>query len=307
MRHYFNPLWTPDGSAVVAGYLEAPSGVVDADNPVSSGELAVRDFDTGNLRIVPMPDVQTLHRLYDFDPSGQALAFTQNGSIRLYDLQGQLLLNYQPAEGGEPQLMQFTNTGKSFVWIGGTPGNYSVNQSTYDMATWTVESEFPMMTLDKNASIISMVLTGQRSVAIRWDDGEVKEYDFTGAELNSLTTVPFTDENPWQHRLVYATRSQNRWLYVRDQEGIYQFDLETGEADQILVGHVVDFDVQGERASMVYETGTGDTWLATLDATPLTRIGPQNLMPRFSPAANGIATIERLDAYTDTLRIQRLK
>jgi len=57
----------------------------------------------------------------------------------------------------------------------------------------------------------------------------------------------------------------------------------------------------------VYETGTGDTWIATTEGLPLTRIAPQNIMPRFSPAANGIALIERLDEYTDSLHVLLLR
>ncbi len=307
MTHYFNPVWTPDGSTIVAGYLQGSTGPVDAASPVSSGDLAVLDFETRALRIVSMPDVQTIHALYSFDPSGTALAFAQNGSIRLYDLNGNVLLNYVPTEGGNPEMMVFSNTGNSFVWIGGTPGSYMLNQVTYDAATWTVLSEFPMMTLPSTARVIGLSMTGQRSVAVRYDNGTIKEYDFNSDELNSFTVEPFASENPWQQRMMYFSRPNDRRLYLRDAGGLHQLNLNSGTSQQLLFGNVVDMDVSESRSSMVYETGTGDTWIATTDATPLTRIGPQNLMPRFSPAANGIATVQRLDVYTDSLHVFLLR
>lgn len=309
MTHYFNPVWTPDGSTIVAGYVAESTGPVDAAAPASRawGDLAVMNFSARTVRILPMPDVMTVHTLYAFDPSGTALSFVQDGRIRFYGLNGGLLMDYQPAEGGSPVLMDFSNTGNSFVWIGGGPGSYTLNLTNYDAATWTVETEFTMVNIAGDATVIALEMTGQRSVAVRFDDGTIREYDFNSDVLNTFTTTPFTTPNPWQQRLMYVSTNQGRRLYARDAGGLHLFDLDAGTARQLVYGSVVDMDVSGSRGSMVYETGTGDTWIATMEGTPLTRIGPQNIMPRFSPSDNGIATVERLDVFTDSLHIFVLK
>ncbi|MDT8325649.1 MAG: WD40 repeat domain-containing protein [Bacteroidota bacterium] len=309
MTHYFNPVWTPDGSTIVAGFVQEGTGLVSDVAPVSAnwGDLAVMDFSSRTLRTVSMPDVATVHALYSFDPSGTALAFVQEGHIRFYDLNGSLLLDYLPAEGGSPVLMDFSNTGNSFVWIGGAVGDYSLNLTTYDAASWTVETEFTMADIESGSAVIALTLTGQRSAAVRYDDGTVREYDFNADLLNTFTTTPFTSPNPWQQRLMYVSGNQGRRLFARDAGGLHRFDLDAGAARQLVFGSVVDMDVSGSRGSMVYETGTGDTWIATMEGTPLTRIGPQNIMPRFSPADNGIASVERLDVFTDSLHVFVLK
>jgi hypothetical protein len=307
MTHYFNPVWTPDGSVIVAGYLSSATGTVDVAGPVTGSDLAVMNIATRALRIVPMPLVNTVHALYAFDVTGEALAFVQNGSILFFDMDGKVLLNYTPTEGGNPELMAFTNTGNSFVWIGGAPGNYSINQATYSSLPWKIDNQLTMITLQESARIIAMTLTGQRSLALRFDDGVVKEYDFNGDTLNSYMTTPFDAPNPWQQRMIYVSGNNGRRLYVRDAAGLHLFDLSSGMARQLVYGQVVDLDVSAPRNSMVYETGTGDTWIATTEGLPLTRIAPQNIMPRFSPAANGIALVERLDEYTDSLHVLLLR
>lgn len=309
MTHYFNPVWTPDGSTIVAGFVQEATASVDVAAPPSAawGDLAIMDFSSRTVRILPMPDVATVHALYGFDPSGSALAFVQNGHILFYDLNGGLLLDYVPNEGGSPVLMDFSNTGNSFVWIGGNPGSYTLNQTTYDAASWTVTTEFTMVNLEDNDVAIALTMTGQRSVAVRFDDGTIREYDFNSDLLHTFSTTPFSSPNPWQQRLMYVSGSQGRRLYARDAGGLHLFDLDAGSARQLVFGSVVDMDVSGTRSSMVYETGTGDTWIATMEGTPLTRIGPQNIMPRFSPADNGIASVERLDVFSDSLHVFVLK
>ncbi|MBN1448238.1 MAG: hypothetical protein JXA28_09935 [Bacteroidetes bacterium] len=309
MTHYFNPLWTPDGNTVVAGYLQGPEGPIDppAGNTDPPGTLAVMDMATRSERIITLPAVSTVHELYAFDPSGKALAFIESDAIYFYDLTGSLLLRHQSAEGGIPVVMDFGNSGNSMLWIGSTPEGYTVNTIQYDPGTWSVENQLTMMTLQKDASVEALRHTSQRSFAIRFDNGRIVEYDFNGTVLNTFTSIPFETVNPWHKRLMYFSRNGERAIYIRDGEGLKRLDLVSGLPRLLVKGEVIDMDISATRSSMVYETTTGDVWIATVEGSPLTRIAPQNLMPRISPADNGIAMVERVDRYTDSLHVLRLR
>lgn len=307
ITHYYNPLWTPDGKTVVAGmwqYLDHGSDDMVAPH-TDPGTLAVYKMESHSQYTLTLP-VETIHRMYHFDPSGEALAFVHNG-IALYNLDGAELLRYTPTVGGIPMQMTFSNTGNSFFWTGSDGDQYTVNRTQYNINGWTVEDESTLLTMPRESAIIAMTATSQQSVALRFEDGVVREYDFSGSLLHTFTTSPFTTENPWQQRMVFYSHNGVRFLYVRDAAGLQRFDLETGESRQLIEGAVRDMDVLASRATMVYETGSGDVWIATTDASPLTRIAPQNLMPRISPAGNGIAMVARVTPQTDTLNVLLLR
>ncbi len=307
--HHVNPLWTPDGKTIVAGYdayYPSPGdGAVAPATPPS--RLAVMDFATRATRIIDLVKVSTWHSLYAFDPSGHALVFTQNGAFWFYDLQGKQLLQHSPAEGGEPRLLAFNNTGNSFLWAGTTGWGYSVNMTTYDAMNWTILQTVTLFSDTTSEAVISLVLTSQRSFAVRMNSGLVREIDYDGTELNSFTIGALAADNPWHQRLIYYTTNGLRYLYAIDADGLMRLDLSTGAANQLVKGEVVDFDVSDTRRSLIYETHTGDTWLSSQDGIPLSRIAPQNLMPRFSPAANGIAMVERISPQRDSLHVLLLR
>ena len=303
MKHYFNPVWTPDGTTLVAGYLEAPTGPVV---PGQDGVLAVMDLQSRMLRTVALPGMSTVHTLYCFDPSGTALAFVKDGTISFFDLSGNTLLTHVPSEGGTPEFFDFSNTGNSFVWAGKTAEGYDINLTTYDAAGWLVQNQITLISLETTAGMVALTMTGQRSVAVRFDDGMVYNYDFDGSLLHTFMLTPFENVNPWQQRLIYSTGQDGTRLYARDAGGLHLLDLAAGSARQIVYGQVVDLDVSGGRRSMVYETSTGDTWSATMEGLPLVRLEPQTIMPRYSPANNALALIHRLDGFTDSLLVARL-
>lgn len=309
MTHYFNPVWTPDGSTVVAGYLQGPTGPVGGPDGASgaAGNLAVLDMATRSERIISLPAVSTVHTLYAFDPSGRALVFLEDGGIYFYDLNGRELLFHQPPAGGIPAVMDFSNTGNSFLWLGSTPEGYTVNSTVYDAATWTIDNRITMFTIPKDSPVLALTHTSQRSFAVRLENGTVKEYDFNGTELNTFATAPFETTNPWQYRLMYYSRNDERHIFVRDGEGIRRLDLVSGLPRLLVEGGAIDMDISAVRSSMVYETATGDTWIATVEGLPLTRIAPMNVMPRISPANNAIAMVERTDVYTDSLHVLLLR
>jgi dipeptidyl aminopeptidase/acylaminoacyl peptidase len=307
--HHVNPLWTPDGKTIVAGYdayTSMPGDAVVAPQAPPS-RLAVMDFATRATRIVDLVQVSTWHALYAFDPSGAALTFVQQGAFWFYDLQGRLLLRHVPAEGGEPRLLAYNNTGNSFLWAGATAFGYSVNLTTYDASTWTILQTMTLFSDTTTDAVISLIGTSQRSFAVRGSSGLVREIDFDGTEINSFPIKPLTADNPWHQRLIYYTNGGARYIYAIDSEGLMRLDLATGAANQLVKGLIVDFDISESRRSLLYETHTGDTWLSSQDAIPLSRIAPQNLMPRFSPAANGIALVERISPERDSLHVLLLR
>ncbi|MBE0643380.1 MAG: hypothetical protein IH600_04820 [Bacteroidetes bacterium] len=307
--HHVNPLWTPDGKTIVAGYDQyLPVGGDAVTAPLKNPtRLAIMDFASRSTRIVDLQIVSTWHELYAFDPSGTALAFVQQGGIYFFDLQGRLLLQHQPTIGSAPRLLAFSNTGNSFVWLGTTSVGYSVNLSTYDASGWTILNSVELGRVTTTEAPVSLVLTSQRSYAVRTSSGLVREVDFDGTELNSFSIKPLTADNPWHARLIFYDTGGMRYLYALDNEGLMRLDLATGMAAQLVKGQIVDLDVSDLRRSMVYETHTGDVWLSNQDGSPLSRIAPQNLMPRISPAGNGIALIERISSYRDSLHILLLR
>lgn len=299
--HHVNPLWTPDGKTLVAGYDEyLPGG--EAPSPLRpASRIAVMDVDTRVTRVVDLGTVNTWHTVYAFDPSGSALAIAQANGIFFFDLQGRQLLAFQPTDAS-PRFIAFGNTGNSFVWVGATADGYTVNKTTYDAAGWTIGATEQLAAVTTIEAVISLALTSQRSYALRFASGLVREVEFNGTELNSFTIETMTSDNPWHERLVYYS-SGGRYLYAIDGKGMMRMDLGSGTAARLVQGTIVDLDISDQRRSMVYETRTGDLWLSSEDGIPLTRLAPQNIMPRFSPAANGIAMITRVDTYTDSLHV----
>lgn len=302
-QHYVNPLWTPDGKTLVAGYDEALSTEIAPSAGRTVTRLAVKDIASRVTRIVDLGAVSTWHTLYAFDPSGTALAFVENGRILFYDLQGRQLLSFQPSAGGTPRLLAFQNTGNSFVWVGATESGYTVNLNTFNPSTWEALETTTLETVTGTDAVLSLALTSQRSYALRLSSGLVREVDFNGTELNSFSIGTLVSDNPWHERLVYYSALGARYLYAVDGEGMMRMDLNAGTSDRLVRGTITDFDMSDQRLSMVYETRTGDIWLSTSEGTPLQRMAPQNLMPRFSPAANGVAMVTRIDHYRDSLHV----
>ncbi|MFZ1730841.1 MAG: hypothetical protein WAV84_12020 [Bacteroidota bacterium] len=307
--HHVNPLWTPDGKTIVAGYDEyvPVTGDAIAALRMAPSRLQIMDFATRAKRVIDLVGVSTWHSIYAFDPSGTALCFAQHGEIIFYDLQGLQLLKYAPTSGGDPRHLAFSNTGNSFVWIGTTSSGYTVNLTTYDGVNWTILDTTPLLSVETTEAVLSLVLTSQRSFAVRMNSGIVKEIDFNGTELNSFSIAELQTDNPWHARLVYYTARGGRYLYAIDANGMMRMDLSSGTSNLLVGGTLIDFDVSDKRESMLYETTTGDIWLSNPDGNPLSRIAPQNLMPRFSPAANGIALVARVDTYVDSLHILLLR
>ena len=301
--HVVNPLWTPDGKTLVAGFDQRMSNDPAPSDASPATRLAVMDIATRVTRIVDLGAVSTWHTLYAFDPSGVALALVQDGSIFFYDLQGRQLLRHQPTAGGAARLLAFQNTGNSFVWVGATADGYTVNLSTYDATSWNVLETTTLETVTSTEAVLSLALTSQRSYALRLGSGHVREIDFNGTERNSFSMGTLTSDNPWHERLVYYSAFGSRFLYAIDNDGMMRFDLNTGGADRLVKGTITDFDMSDQRQSMVYETRTGDIWLSSSEGTPLQRMAPQNLMPRFSPAANGVAMVTRVSPALDSLHV----
>ncbi|MBR9977287.1 MAG: hypothetical protein KFH87_04295 [Bacteroidetes bacterium] len=305
IRHHVNPLWTPDGKTIVAGYDTYASS--ESEGRQESTLLLVKDFDSRVTRVVDLPEISTWHTLYTFDPSGTVLAFAQRGRIIFYDLQGNKRMEFIPSEGGDPRFMEFSNTGNSFIWLGATPTGYTVHSTTYDAASWTTGSTTTIDDVATTDPAIALTLTSQRSCAVRQRSGAVREIDFSGVELNSYLIGEVPDDNPWREKLLFYSTEGRRYLYAIDEEGMYRMDLDNGDFKQLVKGNIINFDVSSLRRSMLYETRTGDTWLSSPEGTPLSRLAPMHIMPRFSPAANGIALVERIDDRQDSLKILLLR
>jgi hypothetical protein len=305
IMHHVNPLWTPDGKTIVAGYDHYPPSEAGERGMIT--RMLVKDFDSRVTRVIDLQEVSTWHSLYSFDPSGQVLAFAQQGSIRFFDLQGNKRMEFAPSSGGDPRFMDFSNTGNSFVWLGVTASGFAVHSTTYDGASWTIGGTTTIEEIPSTDPVIALAMTSQRSYVTRQRSGIVREMDFSGDIINSFAIGAVPADNPWREKLLYYPDGGRRYIYAVDLDGMWRLDLNSGDTEQLVKGNIINFDMSPVRRSMLYETKTGDTWLSTPEGTPLSRLAPMHIMPRFSPAANGIALVERIDTWQDSLKILLLR
>jgi hypothetical protein len=316
-EHLYNPLWSPLGNTIVAGYAAGSGGGLTAPAPGSTNtQLLVADVDTlnrkviiHNRRIIDLPDLQTIHSLYEFDPTGSVLMFPQNGRLTFVDLNGRVRAHYNTADGLALAAARFVPSDASIVLVAGLRnGQFEVHRLVFDPNDWRIMDDSLLLSRPAPGDVISITPAGREAFVLRFATGEIRHYANNGALLHTYETTHFASVNPWHHRLMYFHRQPaNPGIYVLEHKAISFLDLVTGDKRVLVTGDVVDMDVNDRRNSMAYETYTGDIWLSSTSGVPLTRISPQNIMPRFSMDGLALASVERMSPRLDTLKVLRFQ
>ncbi|MCZ7558324.1 MAG: hypothetical protein M5R41_18160 [Bacteroidia bacterium] len=311
IEHHFNPQWSPDGSTVVAAYVRgtamAGGEVTGPGSPAHPGtELAILTVNTRSKRIIDLAPLRTQHALYEFDPSGTVLLLAQDGRLSLVDLNGTLRGSYNVPGAPQHVFARFVEGAGNVVLCASGTTQLEVRRLLFDPTTWSVIDDSLLMSAPAPAPLVALTPIGRDGLALRFENGVVRAYSFDGTLLHSFTTDSYTTINAWHQRMVYFQRQfGSPLLYVMEKDALSTLDLSSGAKSVLVTGQVIDMDVSDERNALVYETKTGDVWLSSVAGLPLSRIAPQNLMPRFSADGAGIATVERLNTRTDSLRILR--
>jgi hypothetical protein len=311
MEHHYNPQWSPDGSIIVAAYVRGPvvagGEVTGPGSPAHPGtELAIVSVNTRSKRIIDLKPLRTQHAMYEFDPSGTVLLLAQDGRLSLVDLNGTVRGSYDLP--GSPQRLyaRFVEGGGNSALCASATTQLEVRRLLFDPTSWSVIDDSLLVSAPAPAPVVALTPIGRDAFAVRFGNGVVRTYSYNGTLLHSFSTDTYTSTNEWHNRMVYFQRPLGSpRLYVMEQDALSTLDLATGVKNVLVTGQVIDMDVSDERNSLVYETKTGDVWLSSVSGLPLSRIAPQNLMPRFSVDGNGIATVERINTRTDSLRILR--
>jgi hypothetical protein len=311
MEHHYNPQWSPDGSVVIAAYVRgnvvAGGEVTGPGSPAHPGtELAIMTVNTRNKRIIDLKPLRTQHALYEFDPSGTVLLLAQDGRLSLVDLNGTLRGSYDVPGNPQHVYSRFVEGGGNIVLCASGASQLEVRRLLFDPASWSVIDDSLLVSTPAPAPIAALTPVGRDAFAVRFSNGVVRMYTYNGTLLHSFSTDAYASTNQWHQRMVYFQRPLGSpLLYVMEKDALSTLDLASGAKNVLVTGQVIDMDVSDDRNSLVYETKTGDVWLSSVSGLPLSRIAPQNLMPRFSADGNGIATVERINTRTDSLRILR--
>ena len=303
--HYYNPVWSSDDKTVVfAVYEESESGSMPAVERQSKF-MTVYDVETRSSRRVNFNVDNTILREYTFDLGNDILAFIEDG-IKFLTLDGTLQGVFAgSADGIEPVAMQFTNTGNSFIWAGSKGGRVLVEEIKFDRSDWSIVEEIVLLDEQLDTDVLALTITTQQATfALRLASGEIREYTLAGDLRNIYTYEPYTSENPRHYRMVaYKTVTGTKRLYALEHQGLLLLNLAEGTSKRLVSGNIRDFDVSERGGIMVYETYSGDTWLATDQGTPLNRLAPHNVMPRMSFAGSWLAASGTVDQFTDTLTV----
>jgi hypothetical protein len=184
----------------------------------------------------------------------------------------------------------------------------------YTDVPWQPTEQKLVIDTATSAGVMDIAITTSNSFAVRLDDGSVINYNTDGKILARFTlSLPIQFAFPWQGRLQahHPSAGNQDWssttIYARDARGLVRMllgykDSQGHDSSRVLVeGSIIDFDVSRTSAQMIYESGSGDLWLATIDGIPVLRLAPHNVMGSFSPAGKWLASVGRISDNLDSL------
>jgi hypothetical protein len=303
--HYYNPLWSEDGTTVMLGMFQ---GTAFNDGMMNSSSLAMVTTDK-TQQDINCAGVNTVHKRYWFEPTSGAIAFVQNG-IQFFSRTGAGLGTFVPSiPNMQPGALAFVRGIPSFIWAGTLNGRTVISQTNYPASTpWIVSSERIIKDTVTTSQVQDIVLTSDSTFGARFSDGHVLELGFDGRIRTQYTFLPFVSTNPWHYRLIYYNApATTRRLYTIQQNGLIVMELDAGTQRTIIDGNVVDFDINVPASFMVFETGSHDTWLATPEGAPLARLAPRVVMPRLSPDGKYMAGIGIEHGNQDTVTVMKYR
>ncbi|MBL0174411.1 MAG: hypothetical protein IPP94_03935 [Ignavibacteria bacterium] len=307
VKHFHYPTWTSDGKYVVSGYQEYTSNGGD-ESPRSAGpNMIVREVGTRISTAFHVPGFEPTNRFF-LDPADNIAAATPGGLL-FVSRDGVTL----GALGGPqfpvvPALLSFDPAGGAYFWAGsGAGGRLVVGSAQYGTSPWQPGAVQVLKDTVVASALLDIARTSGSSCAIRLSDGAVREYSSAGDLLSQFTLRPITHAptSLWQTRMHLIESGFQRKLYVIEDSGLVTLNLDDRTQKLFVKGRVPNFAVSPLATApfMVFETQTGDTWLATRDGSPLSRLAPQSIMPSLAPNGKWISVVARLNQFTDSLNI----
>ena len=300
--HYFNPVWSTDGKKVLAGYEHLAGGAVHANN------LALRIVDGGAQNLFTIPAFNARNRMF-MTPGGQCALVTTDGLSFISLDDGQTLGSVgMSALGVKPSILDFLPGSTSMYYLAGrdeASGRVVIGLAQYASVPWQLTNMQVLKDTVTASALLDVVYTSAASFAVRFADGTVHEYSTSGAVLGTFhlrpLTIPVT--SLWQTRLHFIESVPTRKLYVVEDSGLVWLNLDDKTQKLFVGGRVIGFDISRTTPFLIFETKTGDTWLATRDGQPLYRLAYQNIMPAFSANGKSVAAVARVNPARDSLHV----
>jgi hypothetical protein len=305
--HYFHPLISPDTTLLFAGFESYTEG---QSAPATSPNFIVRTMATERDTAIYLPAFSPRNR-YWVEPRVSSIVFASGADtapgFRFYARTAAPLGFYSiQSYGVKAEALAFKTDGGVFLWAGSSSGRVKVVHARYSTQSWVPDMETVLLDTLFDASVHDVCFTSDVTFALYLSNGNVREYNMQAALLHSWLLTPRSFDDTWQPRLLFKEGLGARRLFTLDDSGIVMLDLQSQRKTLITWGYVKQLDVNpGETSSlMAYETRSGDVWLAYIDADPVglprNRLRQQHA-PFFSLNGFRLATVSRIDAWTDTL------
>jgi hypothetical protein len=306
IQHYYNPVWSQDGSIIVAAFESAFADPNAPRGPVE--RMAVLHVATNSETIIPItPGLD--HFRYHITPDNNAIAVASD-KLDFYSFSGEFLANYTVSSIGlSPVAITFSTSQKSFLWVAYDNGTAYIGRTTYSGNPWQADLETTFTSFFASSKPIDIKATDQGSLILALDEGMILEYSFAGTLLSEYDIDPFPSSNPWRKRIefLFNIRTGLSYVYTLNAQGLLRINLSQKKEELIVNGlgqYLVGFDASDSTDGLIYEVSSGDIYRGTLDGVPLFRIGPSHRMAKFSSDGKDYSAVARVSGAVDTLTIK---
>lgn len=299
-EHHYNPVWSHDGSTVVAGVHEQTEG---APEETDRRNIVFASVATGARTSFHLAGFSPQNAMWG-DTYTDYVAITVGGRIQFFTQQGTAVGTVPDVDGVTPAFVQFADSG--YIWAGKRAnGRWLIGMHIHDGAPQTPTSSYVLKDTVFSSDVLDVALTGGNTYAVHLAQGAVLEFTFGGLQVGSFPFPPLRKPDVWKTRLHVYKDPIFRRIYCLGDSGIVMIDLDRRTQKYIILGRIVNFDVNAVSRWLMIETTSGDVWRHSSEGTPILRMAPHHVMPSFSPNGNGFAAVGTIDRIRDTLTIRR--
>jgi hypothetical protein len=305
--HHYHPVISPGDAYLFAGY---ESYVEGQSASATSENFLIRTIATGAQRAVYIPGFAP-HDRYWVEPitSSITIASTANAlpGFMFYSPEGRISGSYDVSHTGvKPRALGYASKGGAYVWAGTSGDRVKIYLERYNTHVWTTDQETLVLDTAFNATVHDICFTSDVTFAIYLANGNVREYNMQAALLHSWQMNTRNFDDIWQARLLYKEFLGARRMYTLDDSGIVSLDLDKHHKQTVTSGYIRLFSVNPSDISelMAYETRSGDVWTAYTNGDPRSRLR-QQLAPYFSASGTYLATVSRVNTWTDSLALRK--
>lgn len=308
IQHYYNPVWSQDGSLIVAAFESAYG---DPNAPREAVQrMAVLQVATNSETIIPIkPGLD--HLRYCITPDNEAIA-VMDEAMEFYSFSGQFLASYNIASLGiSPAAITFSTSQKSFLWAAFKDGTAYIGRTTYAGKPWETDTETTFQSFFASSRPVDIKATDQGSLIVAFDEGRILEYSFAGNLLSEYDIEPYPSSNPWKKRVefLFNDRTGTSYVYTLNAQGLLRINLSLEKKELIVNGlgqFLTGFDASDSTDGLIYEVSSGDIYRGSIDGVPLFRIGPMHRMGKFSTDGKEYSAVALVGGAVDTLTIKRV-